>query len=169
MYLFDPFLRKLVALSLVAALLPLPTWADELRPFGRGSWQEIRDTHGSKPVVIHFWGVTCAPCRTEMPVWGALVKSRPDLRLVTIHADRIPSDRKIMTDMLAGAGLGATESWWFADRFFERLRFEVAPDWQGEIPMTLLISAGGEIKTIVGTAEPEDVLSWLDAEKGGTR
>jgi hypothetical protein len=27
----------------------------ELRPFKRGSWQQIRKAHEGRPVVVHFW------------------------------------------------------------------------------------------------------------------
>ena len=41
----------------------------------------------------------------------------------------------------AGEGrAGAAENWLFSDGFVERLRFEIDPAWQGEIPRTLLIA-----------------------------
>ena len=65
---------------------------DELRPFVRGSWHEIRQAHAGLPTVVHFWGVTCGPCRTEMPKWGKLLRERGDLGLVVINADLVPNE-----------------------------------------------------------------------------
>ena len=99
-----------------------------------------------------------------MPIWGRLVQERADLKLVTIHADRIPPDARLVPQMLADAGLSSVESWTFAQRFQEPLRFEVDPEWQGEIPMTLLIGRDGTTKTIIGSAEPHDIRAWLDQQ-----
>ena len=156
----------LAALALsVAAATAMATGDAQVRPFVRGSWQQIKTTHASQPVVIHFWGVTCAPCGVEMPIWGQLVKERADLKLVTIHADRIPPDTRAVPRMLSDAGLASTEGWTFAERFQEPLRFEVDPEWRGEIPMTLLIGRDGLVKTIIGSAEPHDIRAWLDEQK----
>lgn len=160
----DHLLGVLCALALSAAA----AWAtgnQEVRPFVRGSWPQITSAHAGRAFAIHFWGVTCAPCRVEMPVWGQLVKERADLKLVTIHSERIPPDMSIVQKMLANAGLASTESWTFAERFQEPLRFEVDPEWRGEIPMTLLIGRDGTIKTIIGSAEPDDIRAWLDEQK----
>ena len=63
----------------------------ELRPFKRGSWQQIRRAHEGQSIVVHFWGLTCGPCRVEMPKWGRLLQERPDLRLIVIDADLVPN------------------------------------------------------------------------------
>jgi thiol-disulfide isomerase/thioredoxin len=45
--------------------------ANDLHQFVRGSWSDIRKAHAGKPTVVHFWGVTCGPCRIEMPNWAS--------------------------------------------------------------------------------------------------
>ena len=59
--------------------------------------------------------------------------------------------------MLAKSGLQPAENWIFSDGFAERLRFEIDPAWQGDIPRTLLISRDGKITTIEGSAEIADL------------
>jgi thiol-disulfide isomerase/thioredoxin len=60
-----------VSLAFVALLATIVGAATEgeLHPFKRGSWQEIRRAHAGQPIVVHFWGLTCGPCRVEMPKW----------------------------------------------------------------------------------------------------
>jgi len=43
---------------------------EEMKPFGRGSWQEILRAHAGRPTIVHFWGVTCGPCKVELPLLG---------------------------------------------------------------------------------------------------
>jgi thiol-disulfide isomerase/thioredoxin len=137
----------------------------EIRPFKRGSWQEIRQAHAGRPTVVHFWGLTCGPCRVEMPEWGKLLQERSDLNLVVIDADLIPNQVEDASAMLAKTGLAGAENWIFDDLFTERLRFEIDPHWQGEIPRTMLIERDGKITVIEGVADLMQVRTWLDQQK----
>ncbi len=68
--------------------------------------------------------------------------------------------------MLEKAGLGTAENWLFSDGFVERLRFEIDPAWQGEIPRTLLIARDGTVTTIEGSAEiPTSKNGWLSKSR----
>ena len=51
----------------------------------------------------------------------------------------------------------------------ERLRFEIDPGWQGDIPRTMLISREGTITTIEGSAEMADVERWSDQQRAATK
>ena len=158
------------SLSLVLFLLALASGAigsaatDGLRTFVRGSWQEIRKAHAGKSTVVHFWGVTCGPCRIEMPAWGTFLLKRPDLDLVVINADLVPNEPSAVTAMLAQTGLAAAENWTFSDGFVERLRYEIDPQWQGEIPRTMLIARDGTTTVIDGVADLEKVSAWLNEQ-----
>jgi thiol-disulfide isomerase/thioredoxin len=139
--------------------------AADVRTFGRGSWQEIRKAHAGEPLVVHFWGVTCGPCRAELPQWGRFVNERADLHLVTIDADLVPNAPTAVRTMLEQSGLSArTENWMFNDGFVERLRYEIDPQWQGEIPRTLLIAADGTTTSLEGVADFARIGAWLDAQ-----
>jgi thiol-disulfide isomerase/thioredoxin len=134
--------------------------ADSLHSFVRGSWRELRQAHAGQPLIVHFWGVTCGPCRAEMPQWGQFLKQHPGLPLVTIDADLVPNDASAVKSMLAQDGLSSAENWTFDDDFVERLRYEIDPTWQGDIPRTFLIARDGTITTIEGVADFAKVASW---------
>lgn len=148
---------------LLAALLLLaaPAFA-EPTPFQRGSWQDLRAAHAGRPLIVHLWGLTCAPCLTELPHWAALLRERQGVDVVLIAADPVPQDPARVTATLTRAGLGAVESWMFTDRFNERLRFEIDPRWRGELPRTLLIAADGTVTVLAGVADLAAVREWLD-------
>jgi thiol-disulfide isomerase/thioredoxin len=159
------------ALALAIGLIALPSAtvgaAEEVHPFGRGSWQQIRKAHAGEPLVVHFWGVTCGPCRAEMPQWGRLLAERRDLHLVTIDADLVPNAPSAVRTMLDESGLMRADNWMFSDDFVERLRYEIDPQWQGEIPRTLLIAADGTTTSLEGVADSAEIRAWLDTQARG--
>lgn len=155
----------LFALALVWAFLPQPLAAhDQLRAFQRGSWQAILHAHAGRPVMINFWGVTCGPCKVELPLLGKFVKDNPGVDVVTINADLVPNAREAALSMLRKAGLSSVENWTFSDGFVERLRFEIDPAWHGDIPRTMLIARDGKVTTVEGIIDLAAVRKWYDAQ-----
>ncbi len=157
-------MKGLLAALLLLLALPAAA-AAEPQPFERGSWSALREAHAGRPMVVHLWGLTCAPCLVELPHWGELARERPDLDLVLIAADPVPEEPRRAAATLAKAGLAKTESWMFADRFNERLRYEIDPTWHGELPRTLLIGRDGSVAVLAGVADLDRVRAWLDATR----
>lgn len=46
-----------------------------LKPFERGTWQSVLRGHTGRPTLVHFWGVTCGPCKVELPLLGRFAKT----------------------------------------------------------------------------------------------
>jgi len=157
-------MRLSLFLALLLGLAAVGTANADPLPFERGSWARLNTAHAGQPTVIHFWGLTCAPCLVEMPHWAALRKARPDMRLVLIAADPVPQDPERLDAALARFGLDATESWAFTDRFYERLRYEIDPAWAGELPRTVMIDRDGKATVLPGVADLAQVRQWLDAQ-----
>lgn len=160
--------RRLLFAAVFAAapfVLALQAQAGDLKSFVRGSWQAIVLAHAGHPFIVHFWGLSCAPCRTEMPAWGKLLAERPDLPLVTINADIIPDAPGEAAAFLAKSGLSNAENWIFDESFVARLRYEIDPEWQGEIPITFLIGRNGAIQKVEGAARMPEVAAWLAEEE----
>jgi thiol-disulfide isomerase/thioredoxin len=158
-----PALAALIGVMVLQSMTPAA--ATEVRPFERGSWQQIRAAHAGEALVVHFWGVTCGPCRAELPQWGRFAGERADLRLVTIDADLVPNAPTAVRAMLEQSGLSSrAENWMFSDDFVERLRYEIDPQWSGDIPRTLLVAADGTVSSLEGVADFARISAWLDAQ-----
>lgn len=156
--------RLFSAMIALAMLSPVAVQSAELKPFGRGSWHALTKAHAGRPTIVHFWGVTCGPCKVELPLLGQFMKENGAIDMVTISADLVPNVPAAARSMLEKAGLGSAENWIFDDGFVERLRFEIDPAWQGEIPRTILISRSGETMTIEGSAEMADIQKWFEQQ-----
>lgn len=144
-------------LLILAMALSLPAWAD-LRPFVRGSWQSLMDAHSGRPLIVHFWSLTCAPCLAELPQWRETIKGA-DVDFVLVSTDP-PADGAKVERTLKRAGLAGMENWTFSNSFVEKLRFEIDREWRGELPMTVLVSPSGRRQTLTGTISREDIQSW---------
>jgi thiol-disulfide isomerase/thioredoxin len=114
--------------------------------------------------MVNFWGVTCGPCKVELPLLGQFVKDNPGVDIVTVNTDLVPGAPEATLSMLAKAGLSSAENWTFSDGFVERLRFEIDPNWQGDIPRTILIARDGKVTTIEGIVDLAKVRKWFDAQ-----
>jgi len=162
--------RMIIAVMASAMLLASAFAADapaELKPFGRGSWSSVLRAHAGRPTLIHFWGVTCGPCKEELPQLGAFMRDHPDIDMVMISADLVPDLPAATNAMLQKSGLSAAENWIFGEAFVERLRFEIDPTWQGDIPRTMLVARDGKITTIEG-ADIAEIENWQQAQRGET-
>ena len=159
-------MRRLLSAA-VAILVLLPSMVvseEQLKPFERGSWQQLVRSHVGRPTLVHFWGVTCGPCKVELPQLGEFMKGHPAIDVVTVSADLVPDLPVATRSMLQKAGLASAENWIFSDGFAERLRFEIDPAWQGDIPRTMLIAPDGSVTTIEGVAELADLEKWYDGQ-----
>ncbi|MBV8851546.1 MAG: TlpA family protein disulfide reductase [Methylobacteriaceae bacterium] len=133
----------------------------DIAPFTRGTFAQIRAEHASRPLVLHFWSLTCPPCITEMPRLAAFARAHRDFDLVLVTTDPIEQSERVAA-RLKTWGLTDAANFAYADNFVERLRFEVDRNWHGELPFTALIKPDGSVKTVEGELKTEDLVAWLD-------
>lgn len=143
----------------VLMLWAAPAGASELRAFHGDSWRQLVAAHAGRPLVVHFWSLSCAPCVADLPRWGRLASRPQPWDLVLVATDPIVDAPRLLYT-LERAGLGGAENWAFAESFAARLRYAVDPAWQGELPMTRLVAADGSGETVLGTLEPGQLGQW---------
>ncbi|TAN68836.1 MAG: TlpA family protein disulfide reductase [Magnetospirillum sp.] len=158
-------MRRFV-LAAMALMLAGPAGAGELRPFVQGSYAALVKEHAGRPLVIHFWSLTCAPCLVELPQWREAQRHHPEMDLVLVATDS-PDEAPKLGRTLTRAGLTGVDSWVFADSFAERLRFEVDKTWHGELPMTRLVGRDGAAEAVTGTVSDAALAAWLARQPGG--
>ena len=143
-------------------LLKLEADSPKLALYQPGDWKKIIDAGRGKPQIVHFWGFTCGPCLEELPRWGAFLKEFSGLKTVFIEVDQVP--QATAGQALAQADLEQRDNRASAAIFDEYLRHEIDPKWQGELPITMLISAKGEVRRIRGAVNFELIRTWLKAQ-----
>jgi len=134
--------------------------AFEFKPWGRGAFADLRKAHAGKPLIVHFWSVTCPPCLAELPDWAKLVRERKDVTIIFVDTDP-EGDRPRAAARLEKTGLVDAVHYAFADSFAERLYFEADKGWRGELPFTALIGADGAQETVTGALDDPAMTDWL--------
>src|SRR3989338_7353804 len=61
--------------------------AQEIKPFVRGSYQQIVAARHGKPFIVNFWSLSCSYCKVELSMFKKLVKKYPQLDLVVVSTD----------------------------------------------------------------------------------
>ena len=142
-------------------LLELEIDNPKLGLYQPGDWKKILTAGRGKPQIIHFWGFTCGPCLEELPHWGKFLKEFASVKTVFIEVDQVPL--VTAAQALAQAGLEHRDNRASTAVFDEYLRYEIDPKWQGELPITMLVNAKGEVRRIRGAVNFEQVRAWLRA------
>ena len=131
-----------------------------VKSFVRGSYQAIVSARAGKPFIIGFWSLTCTNCREDLALFGRLAKKYRNLDLVLVATDT-PEQKQEIARTLKSYHLERTESWVFADNFVERLRYEVDPQWYGELPRTYFFDAAGHSTAVSGKIDRDQVERWI--------
>lgn len=149
-----------LATALLLALQTPDAMALDFKPYGRGAFGEIAKAHAGRPLIIHFWSVTCPPCIAELPQWAKTLEAQKGVDIVFVNTDG-EEDRARAQARLEKAGLGKAAHYGFADDFVEKLYFEADRTWRGELPFTALVAPDGKVTTVTGAVDDPLVVNWL--------
>ena len=151
-------------LLLIAALLFTHlaiAGSEAVKPYQKGDWQALVNA-SSKPLAIHFWGVTCAPCAREMPEWGRFLSKNKNANVIFIQVDEVPPE--IALKMLTKANVQGAHNFSLASPFDEYMRYEVDAKWRGETPITILIGKNGKVIRKTGPMDFYQLKNWFKSQ-----
>jgi hypothetical protein len=95
----------------------------------------------------------------ELPLWPDLARRLPDVVVILVNTDP-PEQAAAIARAAQRAGLEPLRQYAFADRFAARLRWEVDPDWQGELPRTDLLARDGTRRALLGSIDMPSLAEW---------
>jgi len=156
----------LTSLCLILASVATATvHALEIKPFARGSYQQIVSSRYGKPFVVSFWSLSCSYCIEEMAMLKKLARKHSHLDLVLISTDS-PSEKPLVSATLEKFSPRKAEAWLFADSYTDPLYFEVDKQWHGELPRTYFFNAHNEVTAFSGKLERNKVEQWIKRNYG---
>lgn len=155
-------LRRIV-LALMCLSICKVAGAAGLQWYNANDWDALRHAHASRPWIVHLWGMSCDPCRQELPAWGRFLHDHPGTQVTFIEVEQAAPPE--VEAALAQAGLAGSDQRLSADGFDAAQRYAIDRHWGGEIPFTLLISPDGKVQSITGTVDFHRLTAWAEARK----
>lgn len=152
--------RLLIVLALLLGTLRAQAADVVLEPFTADTMSALQTRYAGRAFVIAFWSVTCEPCRDEMRDWKTLRRSQRGVPLILVGTDG-PDARDAALAFLARYSPRAERQFMFADRYTERLRYSIDPQWRGELPRTYFFDAQHRAAARSGRLDLAWVEGWL--------
>jgi thiol-disulfide isomerase/thioredoxin len=129
------------------------------------SWAEIeRSLHQSDTLfVVNIWATWCKPCVAEMPYFEqyAQERSHQPVKVIFLSADD-PEETATLTQPLVDRKRIQNAVWVINETNPNNWIPRVDPNWQGDIPATLLVRNGKKIAFHNGEFDLESLRTFVD-------
>lgn len=145
-------------------LAPVSANDSEIKPFVKGSFEEIKQAHTGKAFIVTFWSESCAFCMEELTMFGRLLKQHPNVELVSITTDPFLEEETVK-QILSSKALDNAEKWVFADSYVARLYFDIDKSWRGELPLTYFFDKNDKTLKHLGTINEKELTEWLSSQQ----
>ena len=136
--------------------------ASGLKPFTEQSMSGLTNARDGEPFLLVLWSVECPPCMKELEIFQQLRSAGRTFDLVLISTDSPDTEPQALS-ILASYGLDDMDAWIFAHDYSERLRYQVDPDWFGELPRAYFYDAQHQRLGVSGALKKEALVQWVDS------
>lgn len=132
----------------------------EIKPFIKGSFNQIQKEHINQAYIITFWSESCAFCMKELSLFGKLLKSYPNISIVSVTTDPFLK-KETVEQILTSKNLPNVQKWVFADHYVERVYFDIDKSWRGELPLTYFFDKNNKMIKHLGVIKEQALTEWL--------
>lgn len=109
-------------------------------------FEALMQSGGESTLVINFWATWCGPCIRELPYFDELHQeySEKGVRVLLVSLDKTTGTHFKLPDFLAKRTL-ASEVLLLDEDSPHKFIDEIAPEWTGSIPATLIINSSKSV------------------------
>jgi hypothetical protein len=152
------FQRCLFLCLLLSASLPV-TAAQEVKVFKPGSYAQFLEQQKNQSFMLVLWSLDCPPCYKELAMLAEQTKKHPQLNLMLVSTDTT-DDIKEIQQKLSQFGFNDINAWVFENNMAQQLRYEIDPNWYGELPRSYLFDAQHNRQAISGILRTAVLQRW---------
>lgn len=157
-------MNRVLLLLFLCLLWPAVQAGEALQTLDREQARRLvdPDVH-SVPTIVALWSMDCPHCKHTLRLYAELAGRHPDLRLVTVAAEPLAEDMRVVLDGLGVPG----PRYAYGSDMPEALAFALDPRWRGELPRTLFFDGRGGRAAVSGVRDEEFVRRALGLAPGG--
>ncbi|WP_444994358.1 TlpA family protein disulfide reductase [Aliikangiella sp. IMCC44359] len=146
-------------LGILALLVSLHSQA-KLRVFAENSLSHIKKSYQSEAFIMVLWSIECTPCRAELALLSKIKKQYPQLNIALIATNDINAEIEL-NKILQQSGLDQTNNWAFSPDQYQALKYQIDPDWYGEMPRSYFYNSNHQRLAISGKLTQEMIIQWI--------
>tara|TARA_B110000467_G_scaffold139307_1_gene138637 strand:- start:330 stop:797 length:468 start_codon:yes stop_codon:yes gene_type:complete len=129
--------------------------------FNKLHFEQVKqDKLGQKWLVL-LWSVDCPPCMKELALVQKLQQKQEDLAVIMINTDTEESSEKERNDIIKHFDLVNLKSFHFTQGQETQQRYQIDPQWFGELPRSYFIDEQGTFHGKSGLIAEELLTQWL--------
>lgn len=155
--------HRCVFLCLLLSASSVVMAAQEVNVFKAGSYAKFLEQRLNQPFMLVFWSLDCPPCYKELAMLADETKNQPQLDLVIVSTDTT-EDIKEIQQKLNKFGLSHINAWVFENDRAQQLRYEIDPNWYGELPRSYLFDAQHKRQSVSGILKPAILQRWASLQ-----
>src|SRR6266568_4921570 len=116
-----------------------------LAPADADTLMELRKNQSGKFRLINFWATWCPPCVAEFHEFVTINRMyrHRDFEVVTVAVNRPEEEKEVLTFLKKKQA--SFKNFIFASARREKLIDAIDPNWQGQVPYTILLAPDGQI------------------------
>lgn len=153
-------MKMVFSVCLLLCLILTPPAIAAQQPFQQGSLSAIETRYAEQPFLLVLWSIECPPCRHELALLGHLRQAGTAFNLVLVATDTI-TQQQTLNEILTEHQLTQSDSWAFAEGSIEKLRYQIDPDWYGEMPRSYFYDAAHQRIGVSGKLNEQRIRQWL--------
>jgi len=129
--------------------------------FNKVRFEQVKQDKLAQKWLVLLWSVDCPPCMKELALVQKLQQKQKNLAVVMINTDTEESSEQERDDIIKHFNLVNLKSFHFTQGQEAQQRYQVDPQWFGELPRSYFIDEQGKFHGKSGLIAEELLTQWL--------
>ena len=129
--------------------------------FSKLRFEQVKQEKKGQKWLALLWSVDCPPCMKELALVQKLQQKQQNLAVVIINTDTEESSEQERVDIIKHFNLVNLKNFHFTQGQEAQQRYQVDPQWFGELPRSYFIDEQGKFHGKSGLIAEELLIQWL--------